>query len=58
MVLARNEGRDLLAEGPEILAAAARGCRPLAAALDTWKDVTFDYAPTDTVDVVATPTAA
>ncbi len=58
MVLARNEGRDLLAEGPEILEAAARSCSPLAAALETWKDVTFDYAPTDTVDVVATPTAA
>jgi ribulose-bisphosphate carboxylase large chain len=58
MVLARNEGRELLREGPEILAAAARGCAPLAAALETWKDVTFDYAPTDTVDVVATPTAA
>src|SRR5512138_169189 len=58
MVLARNEGRNLLAEGPEILEAAARSCKPLAAALETWKDVTFDYAPTDTVDVVATPTAA
>jgi ribulose-bisphosphate carboxylase large chain len=58
MVLARNEGRDLLREGPEILDAAARGCAPLAAALETWKDVTFDYASTDTVDVVATPTAA
>src|SRR5512143_1791701 len=41
MVLARNEGREVLAEGPEILAAAARSCRPLAAALVTWKDVTF-----------------
>jgi ribulose-bisphosphate carboxylase large chain len=58
MVLARNEGRDLWREGPEILAAAARGCTPLAAALETWKDVTFDYASTDTVDYVATPTAA
>jgi ribulose-bisphosphate carboxylase large chain len=58
MVLARNEGRDLLAEGPEILAAAARSCTPLAAALETWKDVTFDYTSTDTVDAVATPTAA
>src|SRR5512143_3607440 len=29
MVLARNEGREVLAEGPEILAAAARSCRPL-----------------------------
>jgi ribulose-bisphosphate carboxylase large chain len=58
MVLARNEGRDLLAEGPDILEEAARGCAPLAAAIETWKDVTFDYASTDTVDVVATPTAA
>jgi ribulose-bisphosphate carboxylase large chain len=58
MVLARNEGRDVLRDGPEILARAARGCAPLAAALETWKDVTFDYASTDTVDVVATPTAA
>jgi ribulose-bisphosphate carboxylase large chain len=58
MVLARNEGRELLREGPEILAQAARTCRPLAAALETWKDVTFDYTSTDTVDVVATPTAA
>jgi ribulose-bisphosphate carboxylase large chain len=58
MVLARNEGRDLWREGPEILAEAARGCSPLAAALETWKDVTFDYASTDTVDAVPTPTAA
>jgi ribulose-bisphosphate carboxylase large chain len=58
MVLARNEGRDLWEEGPEILRQAARACRPLAAALETWKDVTFDYASTDTVDCVATPTAA
>jgi ribulose-bisphosphate carboxylase large chain len=58
MVLARNEGRDLWNEGPEILASAARDCAPLRAALDTWKDVSFDYASTDTVDFVPTPTAA
>jgi ribulose-bisphosphate carboxylase large chain len=58
MVLARNEGRDLWNEGPELLREAARGCRPLAAALETWKDVTFDYASTDTADFVPTPTAA
>jgi ribulose-bisphosphate carboxylase large chain len=57
MVLARNEGRDLWNEGPAILEEAARGCKPLAAALDTWRDVSFEYASTDTVDVVATPTA-
>ncbi len=56
MILARNEGRDIMAEGPEILAEAARWCKPLAQALETWKDVTFDYASTDTPDFVPTPT--
>jgi ribulose-bisphosphate carboxylase large chain len=50
MILARNEGRDMLGEGPAILAEAARWCQPLRQALDTWKDVTFDYASTDTPD--------
>jgi ribulose-bisphosphate carboxylase large chain len=58
MVLARNEGRDIWNEGPQILANAAKSCTPLRAALDTWKDVTFDYASTDTPDFVPTPTAA
>lgn len=58
MVKARNEGRDIWNEGPEILRDAARWCAPLRAALDTWKDVTFDYASTDSVDYVPTPTAA
>jgi ribulose-bisphosphate carboxylase large chain len=58
MVLARNEGRDLWNEGPAILDDAARGCAPLRQALETWKDVTFDYASTDTADFVATPTFA
>ena len=56
MIKARNEGRDIWNEGPQILADAARWCRPLGAALDTWKDVTFDYTSTDSVDYVATPT--
>ena len=58
MILARNEGRDYLAEGPDILAAAARSCTPLAQALTIWKDVTFDYASTDTPDFVPTLTVA
>jgi ribulose-bisphosphate carboxylase large chain len=58
MILARNEGRDIWNEGPAILASAAKGCAPLKAALDTWGEVTFDYASTDTLDYVATPTAA
>jgi ribulose-bisphosphate carboxylase large chain len=58
IVKARNEGRDIWREGPQILSEAARWCQPLRAALDTWKDVTFDYASTDSVDFVPTPTAA
>jgi ribulose-bisphosphate carboxylase large chain len=57
MVLARNEGRDIWNEGPEILAQAAKTCTPLKAALETWGEVTFNYASTDTVDYVPTPTA-
>jgi ribulose-bisphosphate carboxylase large chain len=55
MILARNEGRDIVHEGPEILAAAARNCTPLKQALDVWKDVTFNYTSTDTPDFVPTP---
>ncbi|MEZ5932011.1 MAG: ribulose-bisphosphate carboxylase large subunit [Alphaproteobacteria bacterium] len=58
MVQARNEGRDILNEGPDILNAAAKWCQPLAQALEVWKDVTFDYTSTDTPDFVPTPTAA
>ncbi|MEZ5729965.1 MAG: form I ribulose bisphosphate carboxylase large subunit [Burkholderiaceae bacterium] len=58
MVLARNEGRDIRTEGPEILKRAAQDCQPLQAALDTWKDVSFNYASTDTSDFVATPAVA
>jgi ribulose-bisphosphate carboxylase large chain len=55
MIQARNEGRDFLNEGPEILERAARWCRPLREALELWRDVTFDFASTDTPDVVLTP---
>jgi ribulose-bisphosphate carboxylase large chain len=58
MVLARNEGRDIMRDGPAILETAARHCLPLKAALDTWKDVTFDYASTDTPDFAVTATPA
>jgi len=57
MVLARNEGRDIRAEGPDILGDAARWCQPLRAALDTWGEVTFEYTSTDTSDFVATAVA-
>ncbi|MGI8639208.1 MAG: form I ribulose bisphosphate carboxylase large subunit [Pyrinomonadaceae bacterium] len=58
MIKARNEGRDYLNEGYEILEKEARWCSPLRAALETWKDVTFDYTSTDTADFVAMPTTA
>jgi ribulose-bisphosphate carboxylase large chain len=58
MVLARNEGKDIWNEGPQILADAAKGCAPLKAALDTWGDITFNYTSTDTLDFVPTPTPA
>ncbi len=58
MILARNEGRDYLNEGPQILRDAAKSCKPLEAALETWKDVTFDYTSTDTPDFVPLETAS
>jgi ribulose-bisphosphate carboxylase large chain len=56
MVLAKNEGRNYLTEGPDILKTAAKDCRPLQTALDLWKAITFDYASTDTLDFESTPT--
>jgi ribulose-bisphosphate carboxylase large chain len=58
IIFARNAGRDLLNEGQEILEQAAKSCLPLRQALDTWKDVTFNYSSTDTPDFVPTATAA
>ncbi len=58
MIQARNEGKDYFQEGPDILQKAAKGCPELNAALDVWKDITFEFASTDTPDVVATPTSA
>jgi ribulose-bisphosphate carboxylase large chain len=58
MVFARNAGRDTLAEGQTILEEAARGCAPLKQALDVWRDVTFDYASTDSPDFVPSVTPA
>ena len=57
MVIARNEGRDYVAQGPEILQDAARMCGPLQTALDLWKGISFNYTSTDTADFAETPTA-
>jgi ribulose-bisphosphate carboxylase large chain len=49
-VQARNEGSDLAAEGPDILKRAALSAPELAAALDTWREISFEYATVDTLD--------
>src|SRR6202051_3433049 len=58
MVQARNEGRDYVSEGPEILRGAARWSPELRAALDVWGEISFNYESTDTPDVESTPTPA
>ena len=58
MVKARNEGRDIKVDGPQILQDAAKFCTPLKQALDTWKDVSFNYTSTDTSDFAVTPAVA
>ncbi|ETF00413.1 ribulose bisophosphate carboxylase [Advenella kashmirensis W13003] len=58
MVLARNEGRNIAEEGPQILKDAAKHCGPLRAALDTWGEVTFNYQSTDTSDYTPMPSVA
>src|SRR5215207_2671820 len=56
MIKARNEGRDYLAEGPEILSRAAKWSPSLRTALEIWKDITFEFQSTDVPDAVLTPT--
>jgi len=58
MIKARNEGRDIWNEGPQILDEAAQWCGPLRAALRTWKDVAFNYQSTDTADFTPAVTPA
>jgi ribulose-bisphosphate carboxylase large chain len=58
MIYARNAGEDTMADGPEILARAAKSCTPLRQALDVWKGVTFDYASTDAPDFTPLETAS
>jgi len=50
-VRARNEGRALEKEARAVLSEAARHSPALAIAMETWKEVTFDY---DVVDKLAT----
>jgi ribulose-bisphosphate carboxylase large chain len=55
MIQARNEGKDYFQEGPDILEKAAKGCPELDAALQVWKDITFDFESTDMPDVALVP---
>src|SRR5436853_3441511 len=55
MIMARNEGKDYFQEGPDILEKAAKGCPELNAALQVWKDITFDFESTDMPDVQLVP---
>ncbi len=52
VIQARNEGRDIISEGPEILKAAARWSPELRAAMETWRDVRFEFQPVDTLDPI------
>jgi len=56
MIQARNEGRDYMKEGPDILKKAANHSRALQAALDVWGDITFDFESTDVPDSLPLPT--
>ena len=54
MVLARNEGRDICDEGPEILREAAQVLHAAGAGARYLERLTFNYASTDTPDFVPT----
>jgi ribulose-bisphosphate carboxylase large chain len=58
MVLARNEGRDYVAEGPEILKNIVKICGLLKTALDFWKGIIFEYTSIDIADFVETATGS
>jgi len=57
MVKARNEGRDIKTKDRK---SCARPRNPVARcqqALDTWGEISFNYASTDTSDYAVTATA-
>jgi ribulose-bisphosphate carboxylase large chain len=58
MVKARNEGRDIRTRVPTSCAARPRPAVPLQQALDTWGEISFNYASTDTSDYSATAAAS
>ena len=52
-VEARNRGVELEKEGGDILRAAAKHSPELAAAMETWKEITFDFDVVDKLDKTA-----
>jgi len=50
-VEARNQGRQLEREGKEILTAAAQHSPELGIAMDTWKEIKFEFDTVDKLDV-------
>ncbi len=49
-VEARNEGREVEREGAEILTRAAKSSPELAAALETWREIRFEFDVVDKLD--------
>jgi len=49
-VQARNEGRDVERDGKEILTEAAKSSPELKAAMETWKEVRFEFDTVDKLD--------
>lgn len=50
-VEARNQGRELEKEGKDILTTAAKHSPELAAAMETWKEIKFEFDTVDKLDV-------
>jgi ribulose-bisphosphate carboxylase large chain len=50
-VEARNSGREIEKEGKEILTAAAKHSPELKAAMETWKEIKFEFDTVDKLDV-------
>jgi ribulose-bisphosphate carboxylase large chain len=50
-VQARNEGREIEKEGKDILIKAAKHSPELKVAMETWKEVKFEFDTVDKLDV-------
>jgi len=50
-VEARNQGRELEKEGKDILTTAAAHSPELKAAMETWKEIKFEFDTVDKLDV-------